>query len=58
MTPIVFPDGRQFVPLTDRTGQWRELDGSHRSYVPVEHIEYAPTLGEEYLKQRGFRDKR
>lgn len=55
MNPIVFPDGRQFVPLTDQTGQWRALDGSHLAYIRVEHVEYAPTLGEEYLKQRGVR---
>jgi len=54
MTPIIFPDGRQFVQLTPDTGQWRDLGGFHLAYVTVEAVEYAPTLGEQYLRQRGL----
>lgn len=50
---VVFPDGRQFLQLTDASGQWRDMDGSHLEYVRVEHVTYAPTLGEQYLVQRG-----
>lgn len=49
----VFPDGRQFVQLTNASGQWRNIDGSHDFYVTIEHVEYQPTLGEQWLAQRG-----
>lgn len=45
----------QFIPLTPATGQWRDLDGNHVAYTTVEQVEYYPTLGEQFLNQRGVR---
>jgi hypothetical protein len=50
--PVVFPDGRQFILLGKTTGKWCGLDGVHNSYVIVERVEYASTLGEQFLQQR------
>lgn len=51
---VVFPDGRQFVQLTADRGQWRDINGIHLSYVVVEQVTYASTLGEQFLIQRGI----
>lgn len=54
MNKFIFPDGRQFVMLSSTTGQWRDINGAHVSYATVERVEYQPTLGEQYLHQRGI----
>lgn len=51
-TTYTLPNGVQLI-VTPHAAQVRELDGTHRWYIPHEHVAYAPTLGEQYLQQRG-----
>jgi hypothetical protein len=45
-------DGRQLI-VTPRSAALRDINGNHLAYIPHEHVEYAPTVGEQYLMQRG-----
>lgn len=46
----VFPDGTQFEEMNAHTGTFRVLDiaGNLKGYTHAEHVEYCPTLDEQY----------
>jgi hypothetical protein len=52
-----FPNGRVAVIIepapTKPTVQWQDMDGNITGWGDIQNVEYAPTLGEQFLVQRG-----
>lgn len=52
MNTFVLPDGRQLHVLTEETYKLTDMGSVILHYGRIEHVSYAPSLGEQYLQQR------
>ena len=53
VTRYVFTFEHAVEPIRENTYRWvNPISGAHEGYAVAEHVEYAPTLAEQFLQQR------